>query len=130
MTKLEFTNCREITAENYEALSEIHLQQMSLAATLGFGKRYKTAKQFLKQTGDGDLDEGIVELWDVIDTSKPTLVLYECWVCLADCASVFFAGTNKNTFVGMSQWSFGDRSEDGTNKQLCEDLQKAFDNKK
>lgn len=130
MAKLEFSNCREINAENYEVLSEIHLQQMGLAATLGFGKRYKTAKQFLKQSGDGDIEEGIVELWDVIDASKPKLVLYECWVYLSDTANVFFATTSKNTLAAMSQWSFGDRSEDGSNKELCDDLQKAFDNKK
>jgi hypothetical protein len=130
MATLKFQNHRQITAENYKELSEIQLQQMAISATLGFGKKYKTAKHFLEQSGDGDMEEAVVELWDVVDTAKLEVVLYECWVYIVDTANVFFAGTTKDTLAAMCQWSFDDHTEDGTNEELCADLQKAFDSKK
>ena len=130
MATLEFKNCREINASNYKKLSKIHLQQMALGATMGFGEDFKTAKHFLEQTGDGDIEDGVVELWDVIDAKNPEKVLYECWVYLADTANVFFAGTATDTQAAMCQWSFDDHTGDGRNEELCADLQKAFDAKK
>ena len=103
---------------------------MALGATMGFGEEFKTAKHFLEQSGDGDIEDGAVELWEVIDAKNPEKVLYECWVYLADTANVFFAGTATDTQAAMCQWSFDDHTEDGKNEELCADLQKAFDAKK
>lgn len=130
MTTLKFQNHRQITVENYKELSEIQLQQMAISATLGYGKEFTTAEHFLEQSGDGDMEEAVVELWDVVDADKPNVVLYECWVYIVDTANVFFAGTTKDTLVAMCQWSFDDHSEDESNEELCADLQKAFDSKK
>jgi hypothetical protein len=130
MTTLKFQNHRQITAENYKELSEIQLKQMAISATLGFGEEYTTAKHFLEQSGDGDMEEAVVELWDVVDTAKPSIVLYECWVYIVDTANVFFAGTTKDTLAAMCQFSFDDHTGDGSNKELCAALQKAFDSKK
>ncbi len=130
MTNLKFKNQRQINAENYKELNEIQLQQMAISATLGFGEEYTTAEHFLEQSGDGDIEEAVVELWDVVATKNPEKVLYECWVYISDTANVFFAGTTNDTLAAMCQWSFDDHTEDGSNTELCEDLQKAFDNKK
>jgi hypothetical protein len=130
MTNLTFTNRREINGKNYKELSKIHLQQMEISATLGFGKEYTTAEHFLEQSGDGDMNDAVVELWDVVETSKPNVVLYECWVYIVDTANVFFAGTTKDTNAAMCQWSFDDHTEDGSGEELCGELQKAFDSKK
>ncbi len=129
MAKLEFKNHRQITAKNYQELSKVNLQQMAISATLGYGKEFTTADHFLEQSGDGDIEEAVVELWDVVKTEKPNVVLYECWVYIADTANVFFAGTTKDTLAAMCQWSFEDQTGDGSNEQLCADLQEAFDNK-
>jgi hypothetical protein len=129
MTLLKFQNYRQITAENYKELSEIQLQQMAISATLGFGEEYTTAEHFLEQSGDGDIEEAMVELWDVVDTANPNVVLYECWVYIVDTANVFFAGTTNDTNAAMCQWSFDDHTEDGSNAELCNNLQKAFDEK-
>ncbi len=129
MTKLKFQNCREITAENYKELSEIQLQQMAISATLGYGEEYTTAEHFLEQSGDGDMEEALVELWEVVEESNPNVVLYDCWVYLTDTANVFFAETTKDTNAAMCQWSFDDHTENGSNTELCEDLQNAFDKK-
>ncbi len=88
---------------------------MEISATRGFGAEYITAEHFLEQCGDGDMNDAVVELWDVVD---------------ADTATVFFAGTAEDTLAGMCQWSFDDHSEDKSNKELCQDLQEAFDSKK
>ncbi len=130
MAKLKFTNHRQITAENYKELSKVHIQQMAISATLGYGKEFTTAEHFLEQSGDGDMEEAVVELWDVVDIAKPNVVLYECWVYIVDTANVFFAGTTKDTLAAMCQFSFDDHSGDGSNEELCSDLQKAFDDKK
>jgi hypothetical protein len=129
MATLKFQNHRQITAENYKELSEIHLQQMAISATLGYGKEYTTPEHFLEQSGDGDLEEAVVELWDIVDADKPNEVLYECWVYIVDTANVFFAGTTKDTNAAMCQFSFDDHSGDGSNKELCEALQIAFKSK-
>lgn len=130
MATLKFQNHRQITVENYKELSEIQLQQMAISATLGYGKEFTTAEHFLEQSGDGDMEEAVVELWDVVDADKPNVVLYECWVYIVDTANVFFAGTTKDTLAAMCQWSFDDHSGDGSNEELCSDLQKAFDSLK
>ncbi len=129
MATLKFQNHRQITAENYKKLSQVHLRQMAISATLGFGEEYKTAEHFLEQSGDGDIEEAVVELWDVVEIDKPTIILYECWVYLVDTANVFFAGTTDDTNAAMCQWSFDDHTGDGSNEVLCADLQKAFDEK-
>ncbi len=129
MATLKFQNHRQITVENYKELNEIQLQQMAISATLGYGKEFTTAEHFLEQSGDGDMEEAVVELWDVVDVDKPNEVLYECWVYIVDTANVFFAGTTKDTLAAMCQWSFDDHTGDGSNKELCADLQKAFDEK-
>ena len=126
---LQFKNCRKINAKNYKELSKIHLQQMEISATLGYGNEYTTAEDFLEQSGDGDMNDAVVELWDVVAIDNPDVVLYECWVYLADTANVFFAGTTNDTLAAMCQWSFDDHSGDGSNEKLCNDLQKAFDKK-
>ena len=127
MPTLQFKNCRQITAENYKKLSKIQLEQMAISATLGFGDEYTTAEHFLEQSGDGDINDGVVELWDVVAAENPKKVLYECWVYLADTANVFFVGTTKDTQAAMCQWSFDDHTGNGSNTELCEDLQDAFD---
>ncbi len=129
MAKLKFQNCRAINGENYKALSQIHLQQMEISATLGFGADYKTAEHFLEQCGDGDMNDAVAELWDVVTVDNPNIVVYECWVYLVDTANVFFAGTTNDTLAAMCQWSFDDHSKDGSNGELCKDLQEAFDAK-
>lgn len=126
MAELLFKNCRNINVNNYKSLSNIQLQQMALGATMGFGKEYKTPEHFLEQSGDGEIEEGEVELWDIVDMKKPNEVLYECWYYLGDTANVFFAGTTKDTQAAMCQDSFDDHTIDGSNKQLCADLQKAY----
>lgn len=129
MAKLKFQNHRQITAENYKGLSDIHLQQMAISATLGYGKEYNTPEHFLEQSGDGGINDAIVELWDVVEADKPNVVLYECWVYIVDTANVFFAGTTKDTQAAMCQFSFDDHTGDGSNQELCNDLQEAFDSK-
>jgi hypothetical protein len=129
MPKLQFKNKRQITADNYKELSEIQLQQMEISATLGFGAEYTTAEHFLEQSGDGDINDAVVELWEVVATENPDTVLYDCWVYLVDTANVFFAGTTKDTEAAMCQWSFDDHTGDGSNEDLCADLQQAFDKK-
>jgi len=129
MPTLAFKNPRQITAENYKALGEVHLQQMAISATLGYGAAYTTPEHFLEQSGDGDMEEAVVELWDVVEASNPGIVLYDCWVYLVDTANVFFTGTTKDTEAAMCQWSFDDHTANGSNTELCSDLQKAFDQK-
>lgn len=129
MPTLKFKNCRQINAENYKKLSKIQLEQMAISATLGFGEDYTTVEHFLEQSGDGDINEAVVELWDVVATENPEKVLYECWVYLADTANVFFVGTTKDTQATMCQWSFDDHTGDGSNEEFCNDLQEAFDKK-
>ena len=129
MPVLQFKNCRQINAENYKKLSKIQLEQMAISATLGFGDEYTTVEHFLEQSGDGDMAEAVVELWDVVAAEKPDKILYECWVYIVDTANVFFAGTTKDTLAAMCQWSFDDHTKDGSNTALCEDLQNAFDRK-
>ncbi len=129
MKKLQFKNHREVNAGNYKKLSKTHLDQMAISATLGFGEEYTTAEHFLEQSGDGDINDGAVELWDIVDTSTPEKVIYECWVYLADTANVFFAGTTNDTLAAMCQWSFDDHTSDGSNEELCAALQEAFDDK-
>lgn len=128
MANLLFKNKQEINGENYQELSAIYISQMAKAATLGFGKDYTTAEQFLEETGDGDIEESYAELWDVADEKNPDIVLYNCWVYLADTATVFHAGTDTDTGIGMSQWSFNTHTNDADN-QLAQDLQKAFNAK-
>lgn len=129
MPTLQFENRREISAKNYKKLSKIQLEQMAISATLGYGDEYTTAEHFLEQSGDGDMEEAFVELWDVVATENPKTVLYECWVYLADTANVFFVGTTKDTEAAMCQWSFDDHTGDGSNAELCSNLQEAFDKK-
>ncbi len=129
MPTLQFKNLRQINAQNYKGLSDIHLQQMSISATLGYGKEYTTPEDFLAQSGDGEFEDAIVELWDVVAENGPNTVLYECWVYLADTANVFFVGTATDTNAAMCQWSFDDQTADGSCAELCADLQNAFDKK-
>lgn len=63
----------------------------------------------------------------MVESDKANVVLYECWVYLADTANVFLAGTIKDTNAAMCQWSFDDQTGDGSNEELCNDLQSAFD---
>lgn len=128
MATLLFRNKREITGENYLELTPIYLKQMEKAATLGFGEQCTTAEQFLEETGDGDIEESYAELWDVADEKNPYIVLYNCWVYLADTATVFHAGTDTDTGIGMCQWSFESHSKDA-DMQLAKDLQVAFNSK-
>ncbi|HPH65993.1 MAG TPA: hypothetical protein PLF40_09630 [Kofleriaceae bacterium] len=129
MPTLVFTNGRNINGSNYQELSPIHLQQMASSATSGFGAEYTTAEHFLEQCGDGDMNDAVAELWDIVASDAPDQVLYDCWVYLADTANVYVAGTVTNTNVAMCQFSFDDQSKDGSNGALCEALQAAFDQK-
>jgi len=129
MANLIFKNLREINVGNYKDLSETYLKQMAISATLGFGKEYKTPEHFLEQCGDGDINDGFVELYDIVEKENPDKVLYDCWFYLGDTANVFFAGTTKDTLAAMCQDSFDDHTADGSNEQLCADLQKAYYNK-
>jgi hypothetical protein len=127
MTTLLFTNCRKINGSNFHELSPVYLEQMASSATSGFGAEYTTAEHFLEQCGDGDMNDAVAELWDVVASDAPQQVLYDCWVYLADTANVYVAGTTTNTQVAMCQWSFDDQSKDGSNQALCAALQAAFD---
>lgn len=127
MATLKFQNKRIINAENYKDLDAIYLAQMASCATSGFGPEFTTPEDFLAESGDGDMEEAMVELWDIIDTAHPEVVLYDCWVYLADTANVFYAHTSVDTEAGMIQWYFDDLSADKSKDQLCKDLQKAFD---
>lgn len=129
MANLQFKNKREINSENYKDLTEIHLQQMAISATLGFGSEYTTPEHFLEQTGDGDIEDGLAELWDIVDMVHPDKTIYECWYFLGDTANVFVAGTTTDTDAAMCQDSFDDMSGDGSCEELCKDLQKAYFNK-
>ncbi len=129
MPTLMFTRGRLIQGGNYQQLGAIYQQQMAIAATAGFGAEYTTAEHFLEQCGDGDMNDAVVELWDVVASDAPDVVLYDCWVYLADTANVFFTGTVNAPAVAMCQWSFDDQSADSSNQALCDDLQKAFDKK-
>ncbi len=122
MANLLFQKCRSVNHHNYKQLVPVYLEQMAISAQLGFGKQYTTTEDFLAQSGE-------VELWEVVDTSAPTRVLYDCWVYLADTANVFVAGTDQDAGIGMIQWSFGVTDPKKGNEKLVEDLQKAFDNK-
>lgn len=123
---LLFKNKRRITVENYKILSPIHLQQMAICATTGFGEKYTTPEQFLEQCGDGKIEEGYALLFDVVNSKAKDKVLYECWLYLYDeTANVFFVGTTDDVNVGMSQSFFEDYT-DGENEELVEDLQKAY----
>lgn len=126
MATLLFKNKREINGSNYQELEAYYQQQLARAATLGFGEGCTTAEDFLAETGDGDMEQAYVELWDVVEESNPDKVLYNCWVYLADTASVFYAGSDKDTGVGMCQWSFDKHLKDADD-QLAADFQKAFD---
>ena len=126
MATLQFKNKREINAENYQDLAPVYLLQMAKAATLGYGEEFTTAEDFLSESGDGVIEDGIVELYDVVDSNNPNKVLYDCWVYLVDTATVFHAGTDTDTGVGMSKWSFNKHSKEADDT-LAADLQLAFD---
>ena len=88
---LIFKNKRRITSENYKELSPIQLQQMAICATTVFGNDYTTPEHLLEQCGDGDIEDGYVLLFDVVDKKTKDKVLYECWLYLYDeTANVFF----------------------------------------
>lgn len=129
MEKLIFKNCRMITHKNYKELEPVYLEQMAMAATLGFGEEYTTAEDFLEQDGDEDIEQGNIQLWDVVSETDLEKVLYDCWVYLADTASVFYAGKAIDTGIGMCQWSFEGLQKDETKPHLANALQKAFDSK-
>jgi hypothetical protein len=126
MANLQFKNKRTINSKNYKDLTQIHLQQMAISATLGFGSDYTTPEHFMEQTGDGHIDDAIIELWDIVDKENPDESIYDCWYYLYDTANVFFAGTTKDTNAAMCQDFFEDMSGDGSCEELCQDLQKAY----
>jgi len=126
MANLQFKNKRTINSSNYKDLAQIQLQQMAISATLGFGSEYTTPEHFLEQTGDGDIEDGLVELWDIVDSENPGKTLYECWYFLGDTANVFIAGTTEDTNAAMCQDSFDDMTGDGSAEELCKDLQRAY----
>lgn len=124
--ELQFKNCRIIDASNYQDLSEVHLQQMAISGKNGFGEGTETAEDFLTETGDGEIEEGAVELWDIVDNSNPDKVLFECWVYLADTANIFNAGTTEDTRLVMIQWGFENYSDNPALDAYIEPLHKAF----
>jgi len=127
MPNLQFKNKRIIDAKNYKTLNEVYITQMAIGATLGFGEEYNTAEHFLAECGDGDIEDGQVELWDIVEASNPDHVLYDCWCYLVDTANVFHAGTVQETGVGMCQFSFDDHTNTEEGRNLAQDLQTAFD---
>lgn len=123
---LEFINKRKITADNYKELSTLHLQQMAICATTGFGTEYTTAEHLLEQCGDGNIEDGYALLFDIVNINEPDKILYECWLYLFDeTANVFFVGTTNDVNIGMSQSFFEDYTDE-KNAQLTEDLQAAY----
>ncbi len=127
--ELHFKNCREITFKNYQELTEVYLKQMAICGKNGFGEEFETAEDFLTETGDGELEEGFAELWDIVDAEKPEKVLYECWVYLADTANIFLPGTTNDTRIVMIQWDFENYSKNPELDHMIEPLQKAFKSK-
>ncbi len=127
METLIFKNCRIITQENYKELAPVYLEQMALSAGFGFGEEFTTAEEFLEQSGDGDIEQGEIEFWDVVSEKEPNKVLYNCWVYLADTANVFEAGTAIDTGIGMCQWSFELLRAKEDKAELLDALQDAFD---
>lgn len=126
MATLKFTNKRIITASNYKELSATYLEQMAFGATMGFGKEYTTPEDFLAQCGDGDIEDGEVELWDVEDAKNPYKPLYDCWIYMyGDTANIFHTGTTKDTGVAMTQSNFEVLVSTAENEQLAKDLHKA-----
>lgn len=126
MATLQFKDKREINAGNYKELAPVYLKQMAIGATLGFGEEFNTPEHFLEQCGDGDINDGMVELWDIVDESEPEKVLYDCWYYLADTANVFYAGTDKDTGIAMCQDSFDNHIGGAEADALAEALQKAY----
>lgn len=123
---LQFKNKRKITSKNYKTLSPVHLQQMAICATTGFGEKYTTPEHFLEQCGDGKIEEGYALLFDIVDSKAKNKVLYECWLYMYDeTANVFFVDTTTDVNVGMSQSFFEDYTN-GENEVLVEDLQDAY----
>lgn len=90
---LKFRYKREITSENYKSLPDINLQQMAICAKLGFGKQYTTAEDFLTQTGNGNILEGYVQIFDVVAFENIQNKFYECFLYNFDNADVFTFGT-------------------------------------
>lgn len=127
METLFFKNCRIITQENYKDLAPVYLEQMGITAGFGFGEEFTTAEDLLEQSGDGDMEDAEVELWDVVAENEPNKVLYNCWVYLADTANVFEAGTAIDIGIGMCQWSFELLRTTEDKAELLDALQEAFD---
>lgn len=124
MAKLIFKNCRAITSKNYKELSEIYLKQMAICATISFGEAYSTAEDFLKITGNGNVDDGYADLCAVVERNNPGKVLYQAWFYQFNNANVFFDGTTNNTGVAMRDGFF--KTQDKNCEKLSADLQTAF----
>jgi hypothetical protein len=100
---------------------------MVMAVGFGFGEEFTTAEDFLEQDGDGDIEQGNIEFWDIVAENEPNKVLYNCWVYLADTANFFEAGTTIDTGIGMCQWSFEILRTKEDKTELLDALQEAFD---
>jgi hypothetical protein len=57
---------------------------------------YNTAEHLLEQCGDGNIEDGYVLLFDVVDANDQDKILYDCWLYLFDeTANVFYHRHNK-----------------------------------
>lgn len=125
MKKLQFQNFRLITPANFSGLGEIHQQQFMLCGGMCYGEEFEDPTEVFAQTYDSRC-----ELWDVTESGDSADILYEVWVFDVDTACVFYAGTDKDTGVGMIQNYFDPIEIDTEETQkLCKALQQAFDEK-
>lgn len=124
MINLEYKNKKVINSKNYKDLNEIQLQQLAICASLSFGEAYSTAEDFLEQTGNGNIQEGYAELFDIAERGNQRKVLYQAWFYQFNNANVFFVGTTNNIGFGMREGFF--KTQDENCEILCADLQKAY----
>lgn len=123
MKELAFQNRRIITEENIHTLSPIQRIQLIISGELCFGIVYDDARDVLTETYHGNC-----ELWDVVNAANHAEVLYDVWIFNVDTATVFYAGREEETGVGMIQYDF-DTIENYTQegRELAKALQKAYD---
>ena len=123
---LQFKNFRLINYDNLNELTKLEKEQMLKAGKACFeapGDDFiHTLEDFLDQTYEGNC-----ELWQVVSEDDPEKPIYDVWIVNVDSGVVFYAGTTKDTGVGMIQ-NYWDPIDEITKEreQLGKDLDTAF----
>ncbi|AEA44556.1 hypothetical protein [Fluviicola taffensis] len=127
MTKYSFENYREISIENYKELSDVFQKEMQkIAKSDSFYSNDGSIESFMGSCKAEFTNDSNLDLYDVVLTDHPEVVIYHFWKYFDEYGSLFYADSGEDVGVGMMDFNFVLTEGSIEQLKLCKELHESF----